>query len=317
LGKRNLEGIQNNYVKKVLIKFKNIRSPQHSGEKLLLSTLSILKKTNSNPQKLLATAIARLRPGVKILIRIRAGRVIPLPAYQREESANYWAIRWLLQAAQERTNKSFVATDLVGEIRDTLKKRGRAYKSKVDLIKEIREARVNLHKKFRRFKRIQKKRKIWDSLERTWKTPLQMLLRRPINPIALKIKRRNLYFKQHLKNRKDPNINKKPHKNNHKFSNQKPNNKTYKNNQDLGNRNPNNKHYKNNQDLGNRNPNNKHYKNNQDFSNQKTNNQYINNPKGNRDANNKHYRNNRENITYQRHYNKNNNENIPYQKKSQ
>jgi len=63
--------------KELLLKFKNIRSPQHSGEKLLLSTLSILKNTNTNPQKIILTAITNLRPGVKVLTQVRAGRIIP------------------------------------------------------------------------------------------------------------------------------------------------------------------------------------------------------------------------------------------------
>lgn len=152
--------------KQLLNLFKNIKSPHHSGETLLLSTLSILKKSNSNPQKTLLSAIKRLRPGVKILTHIIAGRVIPLPAYRPENSSNYLAIKWLLKAARERTSKSFVVNDLVNEINDTLKNQGRAFKSKIDLIKEIREARVNLRKSYRKFKN--KKygitKTIWNSI---------------------------------------------------------------------------------------------------------------------------------------------------------
>jgi len=138
--------------KQLLNSFKNISSPYHSGETLLLSTLSILKKHYRHPQKIILSAIKCLRPGVKVLTHIVAGRVIPLPAYLREKSSNYLAIKWLLKAARERTTKSFIANDLVNEIRDTLKKQGRAFKSKRDLIKEIRDARVNLRKSYRRFK---------------------------------------------------------------------------------------------------------------------------------------------------------------------
>jgi len=155
--------------KQLLTLFKNIRSPYHRGETLLLSALSILKKYNPDPQKTILTAIHSLRPGVKILTKIIAGRVIPLPAYQREDSANYWAIRWLLKAARERTSKSFRPTDLVDEINDTLKKRGLAYKSKMDVIKDIRDARVNLQKSFRKFKRFKPKvfkHRLWDPKNR-------------------------------------------------------------------------------------------------------------------------------------------------------
>jgi len=143
-------------IKRLLCKFKNIRSPQHRGEKIFLSTLSILKEKKINPLNLLLTAIARLRPGVKIITRIKSGRIIYLPIYQSEQSADYYAIRWLYKATQDRNPKAFLIRELVDEIYDTLKEEGRAFKSKLDLIKLIRESRVNLRKRFRRFKYTKK-----------------------------------------------------------------------------------------------------------------------------------------------------------------
>jgi len=135
-----------------LRQFKNLWSPQHRGEKILLSTLAILKKAKLNPLKLLLTSIKRLRPGVKLITQVKAGKVFYLPAYQTEHSANYYAIKWLYKGAIDRKPKAFSIHELVQEIYDTLKKDSRAFKSKLDLIKLIRESKVNLRKKWKKIK---------------------------------------------------------------------------------------------------------------------------------------------------------------------
>jgi len=147
--------------KRLYCQFKNIFSSQQKGEKILLSTFSILKKNKYNPQKTLVNAVKRLHTGLKIITKIRSGRPKYLPAYQFKSSANYYAIRWLYKAAKEKTSKSFDTQLLVNEIKDTLLSKGRAYKSKLDLIKEIRKSRVNLRKRFKRnFFKYKFKRKV-------------------------------------------------------------------------------------------------------------------------------------------------------------
>jgi len=145
-------------MKQLLCKVKNIRSSQLKGETILLSTLSVLKEAKVSPQGLLSTAIKNLHPGLKIITKIRSGKAIPLPAYQTEDSANYYAIRWLYKAAQARKYKGFTIKDLVHEIRDALAFKGLAFKSKIELVKEIRAARVNLRKSFRKFKKFKFKK---------------------------------------------------------------------------------------------------------------------------------------------------------------
>jgi ribosomal protein S7 len=147
-------------MKSINVKFKNVWNPHNKGETLILSTIAIFKKYTKNPQKRILTAIKRLRSGVKILTTLVSGKVIPLPAYLAEDGANYRAMRWILSAARERSkHQHLTANSLVEEIKETLKKKGRAFKSKRDLIKEIRDARVNLRKSFRRHKWIKKKKK--------------------------------------------------------------------------------------------------------------------------------------------------------------
>jgi ribosomal protein S7 len=132
--------------------FKNLFSPQHNGEKTLLSTLAILKKRKVNPLKLLLSSIKKLRPGVKILTQVKSGKVFYLPAYQSEHSADYSAIKWLYKGAKDRNPRAFSIYELVNEIADTLTKDSRAYKYKLDLIKGIRESKVNLKKTFKKLK---------------------------------------------------------------------------------------------------------------------------------------------------------------------
>jgi len=171
--------------KRLFCQFKNLRSPQQKGEKILLSTLSTLKKLSGNPQGAILTAIKNLRPGVKVITQVKSGKVIPLPAYQREQSANYFAIRWLYKAAQDKTSKAFRVQDLVDEIFDTLHQKGRAFKSKLDLVKEIRESRVNLRKSYRKFKKFQRKRvtpKIWNHKTRKWEDLIQKKSFSRLNP---------------------------------------------------------------------------------------------------------------------------------------
>jgi len=66
-------------------------------------------------------------------------------------------LKWLYKAAQDRKSKGFTIQDLVHEIRDALAKKGLAFKSKMDFIKEIRASRVNIRKSFRKFKRFKRK----------------------------------------------------------------------------------------------------------------------------------------------------------------
>lgn len=137
--------------------FKNIYSPHHKGETILLSTLSTLKKEKFNPQRTLVTAIKNLHSGLKLITQIKSGKIIYLPTYQFQSSANYYAIRWLYNGAKERQNK-IQSNHLVNEVKDILVKKGRAFKSKLELIKDIRKSRVNIRKKFKRFNKFENRK---------------------------------------------------------------------------------------------------------------------------------------------------------------
>jgi len=136
--------------KTISTKFCKIISSQHRGEKIYLTTLRYLKLINKSvgPQTLVKKTLEILRPGIKIISHVKAGKIIYLPAYQTKNSAQFYALKWLCNAARERAIRTFKSKYLALEIKDTLKNRGRAFKSKLDLIKLIRESRMNLRKKF-------------------------------------------------------------------------------------------------------------------------------------------------------------------------
>jgi len=123
------------------------------GEKMLLSILGALKGKALHPANKFFTTIRKLHTGVKVLSQIRSGKSSTVPAYQSERSANHSAINWLLKAVRDKTKKSIVANDIVAELKDVHNHQGLAFKSRLNLIKEIRAARVNLRRRFYRLPR--------------------------------------------------------------------------------------------------------------------------------------------------------------------
>src|ERR1700722_10797802 len=123
------------------------------GEKMVFLILGALKGEKVRPANKFFTAIRNLHTGVKVLSQIRSGKSSTVPAYQSERSANHSAINWLLKAVRDKTKKSIVANDIVAELKDVSNHQGLAFKARLNLIKEIRAARVNLRRRFYRLPR--------------------------------------------------------------------------------------------------------------------------------------------------------------------
>jgi len=138
----------------ILLKFKKF-----CGEKTFLDTLTILKKENKrDPKKIMVTTLRRLRPALKIISQIRAGKVIYLPSHLSENNAYLYALKWLVSASREFNRKLKLAKKLSIEISLIQSGRGLAIKQLTDMNKAILSSRTNL---FKPFKRITYAKKIY------------------------------------------------------------------------------------------------------------------------------------------------------------
>jgi len=186
--------------KKILIKFKNLGSPNPWGEKNLLSMLAALKKEKRQDPKLtIRSSLHKLRPGITILPQIRAGKVVYYPAYLSENGTYFYSIKWLYKAALTyNRRKILLFKHLASEIINTLKRRGLAFKSRVDLIKSIRGCRVNLR---RRYKRTRYRRPVYYSNTFKLIRLKRFRLRRYIRAIKRKFSKKK-FSKKYLSKKK-------------------------------------------------------------------------------------------------------------------
>ena len=129
----------------------SVISPYDLGEKTFLSALTLLKrKKRSAPIPALFTLIQRLAPGLKVVSQVRAGRTIYLPAYLKDKSATYHALRWSL-AKEGFMPKTLMAMRLITNLLEASAKTGVAYKSKRELNISVVQSRVNYRRKRRKW----------------------------------------------------------------------------------------------------------------------------------------------------------------------
>lgn len=130
-------------MKNISRKFISIISPHNQGKKVYFNLLAnIKKKKKTNPYPVLLAAINRLRPGLKLISKIKSGKTIYLPHFLNIQNSYYFAINWLLKGAEERNKISLFSKKLTEEILDALDNSGLAYKSKRDYDTRLKESRA-------------------------------------------------------------------------------------------------------------------------------------------------------------------------------
>ncbi len=120
---------------KLLAKFINmvmVDGKKAVAEKILYDALDRMAQRNTGePMELLEKALENVRPVVEVKSRRVGGATYQVPIEVRPIRRNTLAMRWLIDAARKRSEKS-MAFRLAGELSDAAESRGSAVKKRED-----------------------------------------------------------------------------------------------------------------------------------------------------------------------------------------
>lgn len=102
------------------------------AERIIYGALDqVADKKGAQPIELLEQAMENVRPVVEVKSRRVGGATYQVPVEVRPTRRNSLAMRWLIDAARKRSEKS-MAQRLAGELMDAAESRGTAVKKKED-----------------------------------------------------------------------------------------------------------------------------------------------------------------------------------------
>jgi len=102
------------------------------AERIIYGALDqVADKKGGEPLELLGQAMENVRPAVEVKSRRVGGATYQIPVEVRPTRRNSLAMRWLIDAARKRSEKS-MALRLAGELMDAADSRGTAVKKKED-----------------------------------------------------------------------------------------------------------------------------------------------------------------------------------------
>lgn len=102
------------------------------AEKIIYGALDeIAQKKGGDGLAVLDSALENVRPAVEVKARRVGGATYQVPVEVRASRQNALAMRWLIDAARKRGEKS-MARKLAGELMDAAEKRGSAAKKRED-----------------------------------------------------------------------------------------------------------------------------------------------------------------------------------------
>lgn len=102
------------------------------AERIIYKALDqVAEKKGAEPIELLEQAMENVRPAVEVKSRRVGGATYQVPVEVRPTRRNSLAMRWLIDAARKRSEKS-MAQRLAGELMDAADSRGTAVKKKED-----------------------------------------------------------------------------------------------------------------------------------------------------------------------------------------
>ncbi len=103
-----------------------------TAERILYHALdSIAKKSSVDSVELMERALENVRPMVEVKSRRVGGATYQVPVEVRPSRRNTLAMRWLIEAAQKRGEKT-MAMKLAGELLDASENKGTAVKKRED-----------------------------------------------------------------------------------------------------------------------------------------------------------------------------------------
>ncbi len=119
----------------VLAKFVNMvmeDGKKSVAERIMYGAIdSMLQKRGGDPMEMLEQALENVRPMVEVKSRRVGGATYQVPVEVRPVRRNALAMRWLIEAARKRSEKSMAAR-LAGELMDAVDQKGSAVKKKED-----------------------------------------------------------------------------------------------------------------------------------------------------------------------------------------
>ncbi len=119
----------------VVAKFMNmvmVDGKKSAAEKIVYRALeSVVADKGGEPTEVLEKALENVRPSVEVKSRRVGGATYQVPVEVRAVRQNALAMRWLIEAARKRGEKSMAAR-LAGELRDAVEGRGSAVKKRDD-----------------------------------------------------------------------------------------------------------------------------------------------------------------------------------------
>jgi small subunit ribosomal protein S7 len=102
------------------------------AEKILYDALDrVSERTSGEPMEVLEKALDNVRPMVEVKSRRVGGATYQVPVEVRPLRRNTLAMRWLIESARKRSEKS-MAYRLAGELADAAESRGSAVKKRED-----------------------------------------------------------------------------------------------------------------------------------------------------------------------------------------
>ena len=120
-----------------LILSKFINFIMHGGkktaaEKIIYTALDQIKnKTKEDPIKIFNEAISNIRPNLEVRSRRVGGATYQVPVEVKTKRSQTLALRWLLEAARKRKNKT-MSEKLFNELMDASQRKGSAIKKRED-----------------------------------------------------------------------------------------------------------------------------------------------------------------------------------------
>ena len=123
------------YGSSVLAKFINFimfDGKKTTSEKIIYDALEKIKsKTKEDPIKVFNNAINNIRPNLEVRSRRVGGATYQVPVEVKTKRSQTLALRWLLEAARKRKNKT-MSDKLLNELMDASQNKGTAIKKRED-----------------------------------------------------------------------------------------------------------------------------------------------------------------------------------------
>jgi small subunit ribosomal protein S7 len=102
------------------------------------------RRTGKDPLQLFHDALENVKPTLEVRSRRVGGATYQVPVEVRPERRQALAIRWIIQTAQKRSEKTMMER-LAGELLDAANNRGAAFKKREDTLKMAEANRAFSH----------------------------------------------------------------------------------------------------------------------------------------------------------------------------